>query len=108
MPDRAWVLDAQSVKTSANVPVGGQGIDAGKKITGRKRHIGASVRDPSPLTPRDLPNTPAGTKHSFNRSQLLGIGEWAHQHLREIRHGLTRRQLRQRLQVLACSAGRIA
>jgi len=35
----ACVLDAQSVKTSANVPAAGQGIDAGKKIAGRKRHI---------------------------------------------------------------------
>jgi hypothetical protein len=31
------VLDAQSIKTSANVPAAGQGIDAGKKIAGRKR-----------------------------------------------------------------------
>ncbi|MEU0936067.1 IS5 family transposase [Embleya sp. NPDC005971] len=30
----ACVLDAQSVKTSANVPTAGQGIDAGKKIDG--------------------------------------------------------------------------
>lgn len=36
----ACVLDAQSIKTSANVPAAGQGIDAGKKIAGRKRHIG--------------------------------------------------------------------
>ncbi|MEU8547204.1 IS5 family transposase [Streptomyces roseoverticillatus] len=35
----ACVLDSQSVKTSANVPATGQGIDAGKKIAGRKRHI---------------------------------------------------------------------
>jgi transposase len=35
----ACVLDAQSVKTSANVPATSQGIDAGKKIAGRKRHI---------------------------------------------------------------------
>lgn len=34
------MLDAQSIKTSANVPAAGQGIDAGKKIAGRKRHIG--------------------------------------------------------------------
>ncbi|MEU9804259.1 IS5 family transposase [Streptomyces sp. NPDC051000] len=39
----ACVLDAQSVKTSANVPAGGQGIDAGKKIAGRKRHIGVDT-----------------------------------------------------------------
>jgi transposase len=33
------IADAQSVKTSANVPESDQGIDAGKKIKGRKRHI---------------------------------------------------------------------
>ena len=33
------ILDAQSVKTSSNVPEATQGIDAGKKIKGRKRHI---------------------------------------------------------------------
>ncbi|MFE3946749.1 IS5 family transposase, partial [Streptomyces sp. NPDC059118] len=37
------VLDAQSIKTSANVPAAGQGIDAGKKIAGRKRHIGVDT-----------------------------------------------------------------
>ncbi|MFG2386731.1 transposase [Streptomyces avermitilis] len=31
--------DAQSVKTSTSVPAAGQGIDAGKKIVGRKRNI---------------------------------------------------------------------
>ena len=36
----ACVLDSQSVKTSANVPRVGQGIDAGKRIVGRKRHLG--------------------------------------------------------------------
>ncbi|EOY50992.1 Mobile element protein [Streptomyces lividans 1326] len=35
----ACVLDAQSVKTSTSVPAAGQGIDAGKKIVGRKRNI---------------------------------------------------------------------
>ncbi|MFG2824725.1 IS5 family transposase [Kitasatospora sp. NPDC048365] len=39
----ACVLDAQSVKTSVNVPTTGQGIDAGKKIAGRKRHIGVDT-----------------------------------------------------------------
>jgi transposase len=34
----AAVVDAQSVKTSANVAETSQGIDAGKKIKGRKRH----------------------------------------------------------------------
>ncbi|MFD5308993.1 IS5 family transposase [Streptomyces ardesiacus] len=35
----ACVIDAQSVKTSTSVPAAGQGIDAGKKIVGRKRNI---------------------------------------------------------------------
>ncbi|MFC7266795.1 transposase [Streptomyces lutosisoli] len=35
----AAVVDAQSVKTSANVAETSQGIDAGKKIRGRKRHL---------------------------------------------------------------------
>lgn len=39
----ACLLDAQSVKTSANVPAAGQGIDAGKKIAGRKRHVGVDT-----------------------------------------------------------------
>jgi len=39
----AVILDAQSVKTSGNVPEHGQGIDAGKKIKGTKRHIATDV-----------------------------------------------------------------
>ena len=35
----AAVIDAQSVQTSCNVPESSQGIDAGKKIKGRKRHV---------------------------------------------------------------------
>ncbi|WP_079408479.1 IS5 family transposase [Streptomyces sp. 3211] len=35
----ACVIDAQSVKTSTSVPAASQGIDAGKKIAGRKRSI---------------------------------------------------------------------
>ncbi len=35
----ACLIDAQSIKTSTNVPRSGQGIDAGKKIVGRKRSI---------------------------------------------------------------------
>lgn len=37
------MLDAQIIKTSANVPAAGQGLDAGKKIAGRKRHIGVDT-----------------------------------------------------------------
>lgn len=33
------MIDAQSVKTSTSVPASTQGIDAGKKIVGRKRSI---------------------------------------------------------------------
>jgi transposase len=35
----AAILDAQSIRTSGDVPESSQGIDAGKKIKGRKRHI---------------------------------------------------------------------
>lgn len=42
----ACALDAQSIKTSANVPATGQGIDAGKKIAGRKRHLGVDTLGP--------------------------------------------------------------
>ncbi|MGP3963520.1 IS5 family transposase [Nonomuraea sp. 3N208] len=35
----ACVIDSQSAKTSTNVPLDTQGIDAGKKIVGRKRGI---------------------------------------------------------------------
>ncbi len=35
----AAMIDAQSVKTSSNVAETSQGIDAGKKIKGRKRHL---------------------------------------------------------------------
>ncbi|GAA3688530.1 hypothetical protein GCM10022267_89120 [Lentzea roselyniae] len=39
----AAILDSQSVKTSCNVNESSQGIDAGKKIKGRKRHIATGV-----------------------------------------------------------------
>lgn len=39
----AAVIDSQSVKTSCNVSESSQGIDAGKKIKGRKRHIATDV-----------------------------------------------------------------
>ncbi len=35
----ACVIDAQSIKTTPSVPTATQGIDAGKKIVGRKRSI---------------------------------------------------------------------
>jgi transposase len=39
----AAIIDAQSVKTSGNVAESSQGIDAGKKIKGRKRHIASDT-----------------------------------------------------------------
>ncbi|MEV0702375.1 IS5 family transposase [Saccharopolyspora sp. NPDC050389] len=39
----AAISDSQSVKTSCNVSESSQGIDAGKKIKGRKRHIATDV-----------------------------------------------------------------
>jgi transposase len=39
----AAILDAQTVKTSTNVPEHRQGIDAGKKIKGTKRHVATDV-----------------------------------------------------------------
>jgi transposase len=39
----AAIIDTQSVKTSANVAEASQGIDPGKKIKGRKRHIAADT-----------------------------------------------------------------
>ncbi|GGZ01863.1 DDE transposase [Streptomyces poonensis] len=39
----ACVLDSQTIKTSANVPRTGQGTDAGKRIIGRKRHLGCDT-----------------------------------------------------------------
>jgi transposase len=39
----AVILDAQTVKTSGSVPEHSQGIDAGKKIKGTKRHVATDV-----------------------------------------------------------------
>ena len=39
----ACVLDSQTIKTSANVPLSEQGTDAGKRIIGRKRHLGTDT-----------------------------------------------------------------
>ncbi|HET8662418.1 MAG TPA: transposase [Micromonosporaceae bacterium] len=39
----AAILDAQTVKTSGNVPEHAQGIDAGKKIKETKRHVATDV-----------------------------------------------------------------
>jgi hypothetical protein len=42
------VVDAQSVKTSATVAETSQGIDVGKKIKGRKRHLIIDTLGPGP------------------------------------------------------------
>ncbi|MER5466738.1 IS5 family transposase [Streptomyces sp. NPDC002668] len=61
----ACVIDAQSVKTSTSVPAASQGIDAGKKIVGRKRSI---VTDTLGLllavlvTAAGVPDSVAGTR----------------------------------------------
>lgn len=39
----AAIVDSQSVKASCNVSESSQGIDAGKKIKGRKRHVATDV-----------------------------------------------------------------
>jgi transposase len=39
----AAIVDSQTVKTSGNVPESSQGIDAGKKIKGRKPHVATDV-----------------------------------------------------------------
>jgi transposase len=39
----ASVIDSQSVKTSSSVPESSQGVDMGKRIKGRKRHIAVDV-----------------------------------------------------------------
>ncbi|ATL32258.1 Mobile element protein [Streptomyces formicae] len=42
-PEPSAVLDSQSIKTSANVHRADQGTDAGKRIIGRKRHLGCDT-----------------------------------------------------------------
>lgn len=39
----ACVRDSQTIKTSANVHLADQGTDAGKRIIGRKRHLGCDT-----------------------------------------------------------------
>jgi HTH-like domain len=58
-------VDVQDgLKTSANVPATSQGIDTGKKITDRKRHIGVDIFGlllASGSPPRACRTTPAGS-----------------------------------------------
>ena len=75
----ACVIDSQSIKTSTNVPAAGQGVDAGKRIVGRKRSIvidtvglllgywsrPRAFRTPSPARPssrRWPPSTPPSAR----------------------------------------------
>lgn len=61
----ACVIDAQSVKTSANVPLAGQGVDAAKKIVGRKRHIATDALGLLPavvVTAASVQDSAAGTR----------------------------------------------
>lgn len=48
---KAAVVDTQSVKTSANVAETSQGVDTGKKIKGRKRHL---ITDTLGLVPMNM------------------------------------------------------
>lgn len=61
----ACLIDSQSIKTSATVPLTSQGIDPAKKIIGRKRHI---VTDALGLL---LAVTAAGVHDSAAGTQLL-------------------------------------
>jgi transposase len=57
----ACVIDAQSVKTSTSVPAAGQGVDAGKKIVGRKRSCWRS------WSPQPVSRTPPQARPSSTR-----------------------------------------
>ena len=70
----AAIIDSQSVKTSCNVAETSQGIDAGKKIKGRKRHIATDALGCcwSRSSPRHPCRTPrADTRYST--SSPIGI-----------------------------------
>lgn len=60
----ACVIDAQSIKTSTDVPARDQGIDAAKKIVGRKRSIVVDTLGLLPavlVTAASVPDSVAGT-----------------------------------------------
>ncbi len=76
----ACVIDAQSVKTSTSVPVSGQGIDAGKKIAGRKRSI---VTDTIGLLLAVLV-TAASVQDSIPGTQLLDQVAVEHPRVRKV------------------------
>ncbi|WP_369275912.1 IS5 family transposase [Streptomyces sp. R11] len=76
----AGVIDAQSVKTSTSVPASSQGIDAGKKIVGRKRSI---ITDTLGLVLAVLV-TAAGVQDSTAGRALLEQAATAHPTLRKV------------------------
>ncbi|MFF3617504.1 IS5 family transposase [Streptomyces sp. NPDC002580] len=76
----ACVIDAQSVKTSTSVPARSQGIDAGKKIVGRKRSI---ITDTLGLLLAVLV-TAAGVQDSTAGKTLLDQAAASHPGLRKI------------------------
>ncbi len=76
----ACVIDAQSVKTSTSVLATSQGIDAGKKIVGRKRSI---VTDTTGLLLAVLV-TAASVQDSIAGTQLLNQVAAEHPRIRKI------------------------
>ncbi|MCT9011891.1 IS5 family transposase, partial [Streptomyces rhizosphaerihabitans] len=76
----ACVIDAQSVKTSTSVPARSQGIDAGKKIVGRKRSI---ITDTLGLLLAVLV-TAAGVQDSTAGKTLLDQAAASHPGLRKV------------------------
>lgn len=74
------MIDAQSVKTSTSVLASGQGIDAGKKIVGRKRSI---VTDTMGLLLAVLV-TAASVQDSIAGGQLLDQVATEHPRIRKV------------------------
>ncbi|MFD0212391.1 IS5 family transposase, partial [Streptomyces hirsutus] len=76
----ACVIDAQSVKTSTSVLATSQGIDAGKKIVGRKRSI---VTDTIGLL-LSVPVTAASVQDSIAGTRLLDQVAAEHPRIRKV------------------------
>jgi transposase len=79
----AALIDAQTVKTSPNVGEDRQGIDAGKKIKGTKRHIGTdtlglllAVVITAASTPRSSPKIPVRRGSRCCRGVGWSSGRW--------------------------------
>ncbi|MFD3531744.1 IS5 family transposase [Streptomyces sp. NPDC058664] len=71
----AGIIDAQSVKGAASVPVAGRGFDGGKKVNGRKRHI---VVDTLGLPPAVMVTAASVTGREAGRTLLerLRMRHW--------------------------------